>query len=436
MSEESRKSYPSRLTIEPTTRCNFSCAMCVKQVPGNEIENGDLSSDTFNQLKPIFGSLKNLVFSGIGEPLLHPGLDRFIADADHHMSEESEIGLQTNGFLLNEPRLDSLLDAGLNVICISVDAVSPGTFKQIRAGGELSDIENAFTVLKRAKSKRKQNSFRFGIEFVLMKQNYRNLPQVVRWASENGAAFALVTNLIPYEPTAESECMYSPNTNQSLDFYLKWKEKANRLKLDLDSYLKQRWKYHWKVEKTSAELALMEFGKEMLNEAYTKNIPLHLLNLIERSSEDLDRTKEIFAEASKIAQETGLDLTLPELSPKFERQCHFVENGSSFISWKGEVYPCYFLWHQYAFFQNGRRVRVAAKSFGGVQEQTIEKIWNSVDFSSFREKVLKYDYPFCENCNLGPCNLFTEKTFEYDCYANDIPCGCCPWCGGLLHCLQ
>ena len=436
MNEALIMSSPSSLTIEPTTRCNFSCAMCVKQVPGNEIENGDLSFSTFTKLEPAFGGLKKLIFSGIGEPLLHPELDRFIAGANGLMPKESEIGLQTNGFLLDEARLDSLWDSGLDVICVSLDAASPGTFKQIRAGGELGDIENAFRILKSAKSKRGPKSFRFGIEFVLMKQNYKDLPQVVRWAVENGASFAIVTNLIPYDQAGESECRYSPNTTLSADFYQRWKEKADDLNLDLDAYLKQRWKYHWKAQKTPEEQALADFGKEMLNEAYSKQIPLHTSNLIGDSIAELNRTKEILAEALEIARETGLDLTLPELSPKFERQCHFVEEDSSFISWRGEVYPCYFLWHQYSFFQNGRRVKVAEKSFGQLQKKPIREIWNSTDYRSFREKVLKYDYPFCENCNLGPCNLFTEKPFEYDCYANDIPCGCCPWCGGLLHCLR
>ena len=145
---------------------------------------------------------------------------------------------------------------------------------------------------------------------------------------------------------------------------------------------------------------------------------------------------EVFEEARAISAETGLELTLPSLSPDFSRKCHFVEDGSAFVSWKGEVYPCYFLWHHYSFFQNGRSVKVTAKSFGDLDSQDINQIWNGNEFTIFREKVMKYDYPFCENCNLGPCSLFTEKEFEYDCYAKDIPCGCCPWCGGLLHCLQ
>ena len=436
MNKASTRLNPSKLTIEPTTRCNFSCVMCVKQAPGNEIENGDLSFNTFTQLKSVFSGLKNLVFSGIGEPLLHPELEKFVGFAKKRMPEEGRIGLQTNGNLLDESRLESLLNSGLDEICVSLDAVSAESFKQIRAGGELGDIEKAFATLKRAKSMRGQDSFRFGIEFVLMKQNFRDLPQAVQWAAENGASFAIVSNLVAYHQAAESECMYSPNTNLSLNFYLEWKEKAAALNLDLDSYLKQRWKYHWKYQKTPEEQALSDFGKEMLKEAYTRQIPLNLSNLMGEDTSLLAETEALFGEAIKISEKSGLELTLPELYPKFERQCHFVEEGSSFVSWKGEVFPCYFLWHQYSFFQNGRRVKVTAKSFGDLQQQGMEQIWTSTEFTTFREKVLKYDYPFCENCNLGPCNLFTENEFDYDCYANDIPCGCCPWCGGLLHCLQ
>lgn len=427
---------PSRLYIEPTTFCNLSCAMCVKQSADNRIDEGMLSPQTFERLEPALEGVERLIFSGIGEPLLHPELEAFIETAAQLMRGDGRIGLQTNGLLLSEARARSLLDAGLQVACISMDAASPESFRRIRTGGEIGAVENAVAALKKATGSKGPQDFRWGIEFVLMKQNAGHLPAVARWAADNGAAFLIVSNVVPYSRATETECVYSPNPRPSTEFYLHWKEKAHSLGLDLDDYLKQRWKYQWKPQKSDSEKAVLELGREMLAEAYRQNIPLHFFNLIDEDTTDLERIQELFATVRQICAASGVEPILPELSPRMQRECHFLEDGSAFVSWKGEVFPCYYLWHTYGFYQNGRKVRVMARPFGNVTEQPVDSIWNSDDFTAFREKVLRYDYPLCESCNLGPCNLFTEKEFEFDCYAKDIPCGCCPWCGGLLHCLQ
>ena len=62
--------YPRKLYIEPTTRCNFRCEMCVKQSPGNEISEGDLTVDVFDHLLPVMPHMESVVFSGIGEAKL------------------------------------------------------------------------------------------------------------------------------------------------------------------------------------------------------------------------------------------------------------------------------------------------------------------------------------------------------------------------------
>ena len=73
--------HPSKLFVETTTRCNFNCEMCIKHAPASEIREGDLSLATFAALEPAFPHLEALILSGIGEPLLHPHLERFIRQA-------------------------------------------------------------------------------------------------------------------------------------------------------------------------------------------------------------------------------------------------------------------------------------------------------------------------------------------------------------------
>jgi len=410
--------------------------MCVKQAEKNEIEEGDLSMVSFNSLLPAFKQLEKLVFSGVGEPLLHLDLEQFIAKAKNVMPQNSCIELQSNGSLLNQDRARSLLEAGLDVICLSMDAVSPGTFKQIRDGGTFEELVNAFSVLRQAKSELNRPDLRIGIEFVLMKQNISDLSGVVEWAAQNGASFIIVTHLLVYDKAMESQRAYSPNTDVSKKFYDKWLLEAENRNLDLKKYLKQRLKYTYKYNKTPEEMALIQMGKDMEVEAYDNDIPVNFRNLMAEDSSTLIDARRIFEQVKEKAGKNGIELILPELHPKYERKCHFVEDETAFISWKGQVHPCYFLWHQYSCYQDKRSLRVTARSFGNLSHQSIDDIWNGSDFQSFRNQVLKYEFPYCGNCILGPCNLFTEKSFEFDCYAREIPCGSCLWCGGLFHCLQ
>ncbi len=431
---DSRNILPSRLYIEPTTFCNLSCDMCVKQAPGNELVEGNLSPQILDKLTPVFKHLESVIFSGIGEPLLHPNLEDLVSSTRNLLPQESRIGIQSNGFLLYKNRIDSLLAAGLDTICLSLDSISSDFFKQMRSGGELESIQTAFAYFNGKIHCNPQ--FQFGVEFVLMKQNMHELPSVIQWAADNGASFAIVTHVLPYRRELEAETVNSPNLNISRELYSTYKSACKDQNLDLDEYLRNRWKYHFKKHKSINEQALADLGKQMIEEAYGNNIPLHLKNLMSEDDSILLETEALFKEAQKIAARTGLKLILPELFPKNDRQCHFVEEGSLFVSWDGKVYPCYFLWHHYTFYQNGHPLKVTDYPLGDLNQHGIDEIWNNQQAVLFREQVLEYKYPYCGNCSLGPCSLFTAKPFEYDCYTIEVPCGICPWCGGLLHCLR
>ena len=73
--------YPRKVYVEPTTRCNLHCPMCLKFSEGSCIEEGDLPLALFSTLAPSLKYTEFLVLNGIGEPLLHPELEQMIAMA-------------------------------------------------------------------------------------------------------------------------------------------------------------------------------------------------------------------------------------------------------------------------------------------------------------------------------------------------------------------
>ena len=139
--------HPSKLFVEVTTKCNLKCGMCVRQNSDGGIREGSMSVEIFDALSPAFPHLEALVLNGIGESLLHPQLEAFIRRAKARMPGGSWVGFQTNGMLLNSRRAEALVDAGLDRICLSMDAVSPESFRTIRSGGEMSGVESALSAL-------------------------------------------------------------------------------------------------------------------------------------------------------------------------------------------------------------------------------------------------------------------------------------------------
>ncbi len=541
--------WPSKLFVETTTRCNLNCLMCVKQTWDREKMEGDMADETFTALEPAFPHLEALILNGVGEPLVDKRLEEFIRKAKNLMPEGSWVGFQSNGMLLDEKRAFSLVEAGLDRICISADALNPDTFRKIRRGGEEQGVERAFAALQEAKARCGKPDLQVGLEFVLMRENTGELPDLLRRAVSLGATFAIVTHVLPYAESCVPQASFDSNMDAAVKLFGVWRNKAAAEGLDLGDYFKVLWKYMrtptdrelaefvseisssvsspenqkeaqlqlgsslptkqiaiksfadtsqqlrgliegdsgwkaamerifadirqaassgtlgvneaetlvhswkektdggestladylmviWKYSRTPREQSLYDLVEELKAEARARDISLHLKNLLERDEEWAEELERVFVEARAVAAETGLDLRLPATTLGSRRRCDFVEEGGAFVSWNGGVHPCYFLWHQYGCHLFGRKKFVKAKVFGNVRERAILEIWNDESFRSFREEVLGYDFPYCSNCNVVPCQYLMAEEFEQDCYGNTVPCGDCFWCMGMFNCLR
>src|SRR5690242_7302354 len=111
--------HPFLVHIIPTRRCNLACTYCNEfddfsnPVPLEEMKKRlDILADMGTSIITISG----------GEPLLHPQLDDII----RHIRLRGMIaGMITNGYLLTQARIESLNDAGLEHLQISIDNVRP-----------------------------------------------------------------------------------------------------------------------------------------------------------------------------------------------------------------------------------------------------------------------------------------------------------------------
>jgi len=424
--------FPSKLYVETTTRCNLNCFMCVKQNRGSDVCEGDFSPELFSRLESALPHVEALILNGIGEPLMNPHLESFIRRAKKLMPSAGWIGFQSNGVLMTHLRAVSLVDAGLDKVCVSIDAIAPEQFRKLREGGEVDSVDMALSALDNARSLCNRPEVKIGIEFVAMRSNICELPATLEWAASRGASFAIVTHVLPYDELHAHEAVFCNITDQALALYNVWRRKALLAGVDIQRYAEVRWKYAREPE----EQAVVDMVEVMKADAEQQGIMLDIKKLLQLEHQRLDEISAIFAAAEDVATRTGLELRLPELALKEQRKCSFVEEGSAFVSWNGDISPCYFLWHRYECFASGWNQTVKPKIFGNLAKQDMVHIWNNPEFASFRKDVLAYDYPSCAGCGLAPCDYVQTDDFQQDCHIRNVPCGSCLWCTGVFQCLR
>ncbi len=390
-----------------------------------------MSTETFDRIVPAFSRLQALILNGIGEPLLHPSLERFIQVARQRMPVAAWVGFQTNGQLITGDRAAALVEAGVDKVCISLDAVTSDLFRAMRTGGDRMAVDASVEALQAAANSIGRR-VSLGVEFVATSRNIDELVHLLHWASRHAIDFVIVTHMLPYHEELVDAVAFETNTDQSLHFFQRWKAGAERDGIDLNEYFD----VFMRFRKNPEQQRLMECVTQMKTEALNRNIELHVERLLKCDLEMMRRVRDVFKAAEKIAGTSGIELSLPALVPSRMRRCEFIEGGGAFISWDGNVHPCYFLWHRYRCYIGGLVKYVRPESFGCLADRSILSIWNDHAFQTFRQGVLKYDFPFCYECSVALCDYTQFEDFEQDCHISPVPCGACLWCTGLFRCLQ
>ena len=130
------------LRISVTPRCNFHCAYCDPLTDSHPEPRGGLSVqdvDNFVRASALLG-LDAARFTG-GEPLLRKELPQMIDNA-RATPGVKDIAMTTNGTMFRR-RHKELLEAGLNRVNISIDALNPSIFRQATGGGDVAQVLDA-----------------------------------------------------------------------------------------------------------------------------------------------------------------------------------------------------------------------------------------------------------------------------------------------------
>ena len=420
-----------QLYIETSSRCNINCRMCMR---GSAFKSqGDMELSLFNKLTPVFPGLKFINFSGIGEPLLNPGLFEMLRIAKRLMPRDGETGFTTNGMLIDREIAGELVSSGLDKIVISIDGINPETYGYIRRGGDFERIKRGIGFLNSAKEKIKKSAPKIGIEFVVMRRTLDELPLAIEFARENNIEFVIVSHLLPYSEEMVGEVVFELFSQESIDVFESAKIKAEKENINFNNY------YNFSFFRN--EIISKDYMKRLhslINQAYEEankfDIFLNLPKLLQRNGKDFSKAKEIFEKTQSLAKKLNIELSLPPINSSAKRECKFIKNRACFVSWDGDVSPCIRLMYSHKFQLNGASREVCSLSLGNVKDRDINEIWNTPKFTSLRESVDQFVFPHCPDCPAyGSCGYLDR--LEGDCFGNEEPCGDCLWGRNMMQCL-
>jgi len=130
--------FPRLIDIELTNNCNFRCLMCPTGTLSHKRKKGFMDENILLKILDEISKYKTpLRFIRWGEPMLHPQFLSFVREANQR---KTICHVNTNGSLLNEEKIEQILEIPLDSIKFSFQGVDRNSYKEMRNTDYFDDL--------------------------------------------------------------------------------------------------------------------------------------------------------------------------------------------------------------------------------------------------------------------------------------------------------
>lgn len=194
-----KSEFPSQIVVDVTDSCNLACIHCPHSVikkSGNikashlALELNEKMVDEVNRYGK--GITEYIRYTSNGEPLLHPHI---LTMLEHAVRKSGTlVAITTNGSLLNEKKCEAMLDMGLHIIDISIDAYSHETYSKIRINGDFDVMRlNVHRLLDMRREKLKK--IKIVVSFVEQEKNKHEAKLFEDYWKSHGVDYVVIRRL-------------------------------------------------------------------------------------------------------------------------------------------------------------------------------------------------------------------------------------------------
>lgn len=175
---------PVSISFEPTTSCNLRCPECPSGLRSFTRPTGMLQRSLFeNVIDQLANHLGYLTFYFQGEPYLHP---QFMEMVQYASRKGIYTSTSTNAHFLRDEQARQTVASGLDRLIISIDGTTQDSYESYRVGGSLEKVIEGTRNMVRWKQELKSQSPHLVFQFLVVRQNEHQIPDVYRLAREIG----------------------------------------------------------------------------------------------------------------------------------------------------------------------------------------------------------------------------------------------------------
>jgi len=178
---EAPKSMPQRVWIELTNRCQLHCPMCLNKYDARM--QSDFPKGLFENLaEEVLPFVRFIALTGGGETLMYAGFQELLEKIT--MPGGPTIEFVTNGILLTDKVIEQCIKSQVNLM-VSMNGATKKTHESTRPGTKFENIVKKLKKISALKQAMLSN-MTLGINFVILKNNFEEVPSMVDLAIECG----------------------------------------------------------------------------------------------------------------------------------------------------------------------------------------------------------------------------------------------------------
>ncbi len=228
--------FPITLMVEVSTVCNLHCPGCERVLYQTDPSLGGLpkSNVTLKNLKKLTNVLPYIYstyfVSGLGEPFLNPEF----WDIHHYFKSFGiKTGYFTNASLIDENKIKTTFQEGVDSVLISVDSHSRQRYEDIKKGSSFDKAVESIRLFSRYRAVYKRRAFQLGLNFIFRSDNYGDILDYLDFAKELGVDFIHTSSFIVHVEKEKDKSFFWLNDSFKEQIFRQAKDKAERLGIRL-----------------------------------------------------------------------------------------------------------------------------------------------------------------------------------------------------------